>query len=68
MCGWDETSLDIHHIVERKNGGSNEMSNLIAVCPNCHRKAHEKKYSKDQLFEKSLDKKLPNWYELYEQR
>ena len=65
MCGWDETSLDVHHIVERKNGGSNEMSNLIAICPNCHRKAHEKKYTKEQLKERSLDKTLKNWQELY---
>lgn len=68
MCNWDETSLDIHHIVERKNGGTNDMNNLIAVCPNCHRKAHEKKYTKEQLKERTLDKTLVEWENLYATR
>lgn len=32
--------LNMHHIVERKNGGSNDESNLILVCPNCHAEIH----------------------------
>ncbi len=68
MCNWDETSLDVHHIIERKNGGSNDMENLIAICPNCHRKAHEKKYTKEQLKEKSLDKILLSWQDLYNKK
>jgi 5-methylcytosine-specific restriction endonuclease McrA len=66
MCQWNETALDVHHIVERKNGGSNDLSNLIAVCPNCHRKSHEKKYSKEQLFERSMQYTLPNWKDFYD--
>lgn len=42
-CGWDKTTCDIHHIVPRKKGGTNEHSNLTILCPNCHRLAHEKK-------------------------
>lgn len=68
MCSWDETSLDIHHIIERKNGGTNDMSNLIAICPNCHRKAHEKKYTKEQLREQALDKILLDWKDFYATR
>jgi DNA-directed RNA polymerase subunit RPC12/RpoP len=68
MCGWDETSLDVHHIIERKNGGTNDMDNLIAICPNCHRKAHEKKYTKEQLKERALDKTLLDWENLYATR
>jgi hypothetical protein len=28
--------LDIHHIEPRASGGSNDLSNLILVCKNCH--------------------------------
>ena len=28
--------LDIHHIVPRANGGSNDPANLILACKNCH--------------------------------
>ena len=40
LCDWRVASCDIHHIVERKDGGSNDLNNLIILCPNCHRKAH----------------------------
>ena len=33
--------LNIHHIIERKNGGSNEENNLIVLCPNCHAEIHK---------------------------
>lgn len=29
-------TLDIHHIIEVSEGGGNEPSNLICLCPNCH--------------------------------
>jgi HNH endonuclease len=29
-------TLDLHHIVWVKDGGGNEPSNLLALCPNCH--------------------------------
>lgn len=32
--------LDLHHIIPRKNGGVDDMSNLTYICPNCHRMAH----------------------------
>ena len=39
-CGWNKASCDIHHIVPRGSGGSDEYSNLTYICPNCHRLAH----------------------------
>ena len=33
--------LNIHHIKERKNGGTDEEYNLIVVCPNCHAEIHK---------------------------
>lgn len=48
--------LDIHHIVEVKNGGSKQYDNLIALCPNCHRLVHKGIYSKEFLLQvKSID-------------
>jgi len=29
-------TLEIHHIIWVKDGGGNNQSNLIALCPNCH--------------------------------
>lgn len=49
-CGFhiDKVALDIHHIIEKKNGGSDDMNNLTYICPNCHRIAHTF-HSKDFL-------------------
>ena len=32
--------LDIHHIVYQENGGSDENSNLMCLCKNCHGRVH----------------------------
>jgi len=42
LCGWRLGRCDIHHIILRSKGGSNESSNLIRICPNCHRLVHQK--------------------------
>ncbi|MEN8008407.1 MAG: HNH endonuclease [Candidatus Krumholzibacteriota bacterium] len=34
--------LDIHHIVPRRKGGTNDPANLITLCSSCHRLWHEK--------------------------
>ena len=34
--------LEIHHIVSRKQGGSNKAENLVTLCGSCHRLYHEK--------------------------
>lgn len=41
-CGWyiEGVGCDIHHIVPRSSGGSNDHSNLAYICPNCHRLVH----------------------------
>ena len=35
------TKLEVHHIVFRSNGGSDEESNLITLCHDCHVSLHE---------------------------
>ncbi len=35
--------LEIHHILPRSRGGSNQPENLMALCSTCHRLIHERK-------------------------
>ena len=66
ICGWGESTCDIHHIVPKKNGGSNANDNLIIVCPNCHRIIHTTdKYSTEFLKDFSVDKTFKNWKDFY---
>jgi len=34
--------LEVHHIVTRQQGGSNQSDNLVTLCASCHRLWHEK--------------------------
>jgi 5-methylcytosine-specific restriction endonuclease McrA len=43
LCGIAESrwvKLEIHHLVHRKHGGTNDPSNLMPVCSLCHSKLH----------------------------
>jgi ribosomal protein L37E len=44
ICGWDEDPdiLEVHHIDENRE--HNELSNLVILCPICHRKITSHKY------------------------
>jgi 5-methylcytosine-specific restriction endonuclease McrA len=33
---FDESGMQIDHIIEVKHGGTNEITNLQALCPCCH--------------------------------
>jgi len=35
-----EPFLEVHHVRQLGDGGSDRVSNAIAVCPNCHRRCH----------------------------
>jgi len=48
--------LEPHHLTRLADGGPDHPKHVIALCPNCHRRAH---YSKDSIsFNKSLVKIL----------
>lgn len=32
--------LEVHHIVPLADGGEDTVENAVAICPNCHRRAH----------------------------
>jgi 5-methylcytosine-specific restriction protein A len=43
MCGISEDGfliLQVHHVLPTSQGGSDEESNLVALCPNCHCRTH----------------------------
>ena len=39
VCGWEESSCDVHHVIPKRDGGSDVLSNLTILCPNHHRLA-----------------------------
>lgn len=52
LCEKECDRLEIHH----KDGdhGNNDMSNLILICPSCHKKIHYKQFSRNKIGEKGL--------------
>jgi len=44
--------LECHHLYQVADGGPDHPENVVAVCPNCHRRAH---YARDAI---SFDKEL----------
>lgn len=41
ICGEkNKYTVEIHHIIPLKIGGKNDITNLVCLCANCHRKVH----------------------------
>ena len=40
-CGKKNCRLEVHHIIFRSNGGTDDESNLITLCEDCHKKVHK---------------------------
>jgi hypothetical protein len=57
-CG--QTELDIHHIIPWETSQKHEYSNLIALCPVCHRRAHNGEIDRRSLsiYKESLAKEF----------
>ena len=52
LCG-EKRTLEVHHIISRANGGTNDENNLITLCRLCHIEKH-----KDEPIAKRMRKKL----------
>ena len=39
-CGKKHTRLEVHHIVYRSQGGTDDENNLITLCEDCHKAIH----------------------------
>ena len=42
-CSKKNTRLEVHHIIYRSQGGTNDENNLITLCEDCHSKVHDRK-------------------------
>jgi 5-methylcytosine-specific restriction endonuclease McrA len=68
-CGkdmdWSYEWIDVHHVVHRGKGGSDDLDNLILLCRDCHNNQHPEKRVKwgpskqqaHQDFEKLMEEK-----------
>lgn len=43
VCGKTHTRLEVHHIIFRSQGGTDEENNLITLCKECHSDIHDGK-------------------------
>ena len=43
-------AIDLHHMVEVAEGGSNEVGNLLALCPTCHALFHRGEIARDSIY------------------
>lgn len=48
------TYLEVHHIVWLSQGGADALENVVALCPNCHRKMHINPEEKDIITLKKI--------------
>ena len=46
LCNKQTTSLEVHHIIPRIKGGTDDENNLIKICIECHGKVHNVDFSK----------------------
>lgn len=47
--------LEVHHVRPLADGGSDQISNVVALCPNCHRRCHlsrDRKQFTESLYER----------------
>lgn len=43
VCHKKHTRLEVHHIIYRSQGGTNDENNLITLCEDCHKDIHNEK-------------------------
>lgn len=71
MCGGsapfydkdDNPYLEEHHVKRLADGGSDTIDNVVAICPNCHRKVHVLNDEKDMILLEGIAKQNQKQYE-----
>tara|TARA_R110000744_G_C18907191_1_gene510056 strand:+ start:51 stop:446 length:396 start_codon:yes stop_codon:yes gene_type:complete len=60
ICNKKTEHLELHHIIPKSRGGSDDVSNLIELCSECHGNAHDVSFTNDRggLIKESIVKKL----------
>ena len=58
----NKIALHAHHIIPLSKGGRNCLSNLIAVCEDCHSRIHHKTINTSR-FKKNYKRRFINKYE-----
>lgn len=57
-----EPFLESHHVTWLSKGGEDDINNVVALCPNCHRKIH---ILQEAVDEKKLKKRLEGYNKLF---
>jgi len=61
----DASSIHVHHILKRSQGGKSEVSNLVCLCPVCHAVVHGECVLNSQFpFDADTAKEALLWYML----
>ena len=60
-CGKQDCRLEAHHIVPRRDGGNDSISNLITLCQSCHRKVTGKERLFIEKYQKIIDGRHVNF-------
>lgn len=59
LCNKKTEHLELHHIIPKSRGGSNDESNLIELCSECHGLAHDVSFTNERggLIKESVSRK-----------
>lgn len=60
-----DSKLEVHHIIFRSQGGSDEHDNLITLCNTCHKNLHDGKISPNFKGKKTWNTKICDTNEYY---
>ena len=48
LCSKKTKNLELHHIIPKSRGGSDDKTNLIKLCSKCHGLAHDVSFANDR--------------------